>query len=74
MDPRGIVAAATASSFSASLVALGVGGANKLLPVTFLTIVGTVAIYGLSATPLAGALGLREPGTEVSETAAKPGD
>ena len=28
---------------------------------TFLVIVGTVAIYGLAATPLARKLGLREP-------------
>jgi NhaP-type Na+/H+ or K+/H+ antiporter len=61
MDPRGIVAASTASTFSAPLIALGLGGANRLLPVTFLVIVGTVAIYGLSAIPLASALGLRVP-------------
>jgi NhaP-type Na+/H+ or K+/H+ antiporter len=61
MDPRGIVAASTAANFSAPLIALGLVGANKLLAATFLVIVGTVAIYGLSATPLAGALGLREP-------------
>jgi NhaP-type Na+/H+ or K+/H+ antiporter len=61
MDPRGIVAASTAASFSAPLVALGIGGAGKLLPATFLVIVGTVAIYGLAAAPRAGVLGLREP-------------
>jgi NhaP-type Na+/H+ or K+/H+ antiporter len=60
MDPRGIVAASTASTFSASLVALGLGGADKLLPATFLVIVGTVAIYGLTAAPLARGLGLQE--------------
>jgi NhaP-type Na+/H+ or K+/H+ antiporter len=64
MDPRGIVAASTAANFSAPLVALGLVGANKLLPATFLVIVGTVAIYGLSATPLAKALGLHEPAKE----------
>jgi NhaP-type Na+/H+ or K+/H+ antiporter len=64
MDPRGIVAASTASTFSASLIALGLGGAERLLPITFLVIVGTVAIYGLSATPLAKALGLQEPEPE----------
>jgi len=64
MDPRGIVAASTAASFSAPLVALGIGGADKLLPATFLVIVGTVAIYGLAATPLASALSLREPEPE----------
>jgi NhaP-type Na+/H+ or K+/H+ antiporter len=60
MDPRGIVAASTAANFSAPLVALGLVGADKLLPATFLVIVGTVAIYGLGATPLAKALHLRE--------------
>src|SRR3974377_1142907 len=58
MEPRGIVAASTAATFSASLVALGIGGANKLLPATFLVIVGTVTIYGLGAVPLVKALGL----------------
>ena len=66
MDPRGIVAASTAASFSAPLVALHIGGAGKLLPATFLVIVGTVAIYGLAATPLAKALGLREPEPETN--------
>ena len=67
MDPRGIVAASTAATFSAPLVALGIVGANKLLPVTFLVIVGTVTIYGLGATPLVKALGL---GGHEPETAA----
>ena len=61
MDPRGIVAASTAATFTAPLVALHIGGASKLLAATFLVIVGTVAIYGLAATPLARKLGLREP-------------
>jgi NhaP-type Na+/H+ or K+/H+ antiporter len=42
MDPRGIVAASTASAFSATLVANGVEGASKILPATFLVIVATV--------------------------------
>jgi NhaP-type Na+/H+ or K+/H+ antiporter len=66
MDPRGIVAASTAASFSAPLAAVGIGGAEKLLPATFLVIVGTVAIYGLAATPLAGALGLRHRRSEAA--------
>lgn len=53
MDPRGIVAAATASTFSAELAARGIGGASKILPVTFLVIVATVTLYGLTATPVA---------------------
>ena len=59
MDPRGIIAASTAATFSAPLVASGVAGANRLLPATFVVIVGTVAVYGLTAVPLARILGLR---------------
>ena len=69
MDPRGIVAASTAANFSAPLVALGLGGAAKLLPATFLVIVGTVAIYGLAATPWAKALGLHEPTSDKASEA-----
>ena len=66
MDPRGIVAASTAASFSAPLVALGIAGADRLLPAaaTFLVIVGTVTVYGLTAVPLAKALGLHQPEPE----------
>ena len=56
IDARGIVAASTAASSPAPLVALGIGGASKLLPATYLVIVGTAAIYGLTAAPLASAL------------------
>ncbi|MDX2562931.1 cation:proton antiporter [Streptomyces sp. TX20-6-3] len=58
MDPRGIVAAATASAFSAGLVERGVTGASKVLPVTFLVIVGTVLLYALTAAPVARRLGV----------------
>jgi NhaP-type Na+/H+ or K+/H+ antiporter len=61
MAPRGIVAAATATTFSAALAAHGVGGAAKILPVTFLVIVATVAIYGLSAAPVARLVGALNP-------------
>jgi hypothetical protein len=54
MAPRGIVAAATATTFSAH----GVGGAAKILPVTFLVIAVTVTVYGLSAAPVARAVGV----------------
>ncbi|MEV4615886.1 cation:proton antiporter [Kitasatospora sp. NPDC049258] len=57
MAPRGIVAAATASTFSASLVQAGVGGAQKILPATFVVIVATVMVYGLTALPVARRLG-----------------
>ncbi len=36
MAPRGIVAAATASAFSKTLIARGIGGAADILPTTFL--------------------------------------
>lgn len=61
MAPRGIVAAATASTFSVSLVQAGIGGAQKILPATFVVIVATVMVYGLTALPVA-----RWPGGSVS--------
>ena len=61
MAPRGIVAAATASTFGAKLAADHVGGAAKILPVTFLVIVATVALYGLTAVPVARRLGVTRP-------------
>src|SRR5215468_9175918 len=61
MAPRGIVAAATASTFGATLAAHHVGGAAKILPVAFLVIVATVSIYGLTAVPVARRLGVTRP-------------
>ena len=62
MAPRGIVAAATASTFAAGLVAKGIGGAGKILPATFVVIVATVTLYGLTAVPAARRLGVARPG------------
>ncbi|HVR35269.1 MAG TPA: sodium:proton antiporter [Methylomirabilota bacterium] len=61
MAPRGIVAAAVASIFALRLSEQGHPQAADLVPVTFLTIVGTVAIYGLTASPLARWLGISKP-------------
>jgi NhaP-type Na+/H+ or K+/H+ antiporter len=61
MAPRGIVAAAIASVFSLRLVEYGLPGAELLVPLTFMVIIGTVAVYGLGAAPMAGALGLARP-------------
>ncbi len=61
MTPRGIVAAATASTFAPALSAAGVPGAQKILPVTFLVIVLTVTLYGLTAAPAARRLGVVRP-------------
>ncbi len=61
MAPRGIVAAAVASLFSFRLAPLYPEEAAALVPLVFLVIVGTVAIYGLSITPVARFLGLARP-------------
>ncbi|MEV6329189.1 cation:proton antiporter [Streptomyces sp. NPDC051909] len=73
MDPRGIVAASTASAFSAGLVEQGVTGASKILPVTFLVIVGTVLLYALTAAPVARRLGVvKATGTRVLLVGGEP--
>ena len=58
--PRGIVAAAMSSIFALRLDAEGYAQASQLVPLTFLVIVGTVAIYGLTAAPLARWLGVAQ--------------
>ncbi len=49
MAPRGIVAAAIVAFFSFRLQAVGFEQSERLVPITFLVIVMTVVIYGLSA-------------------------
>jgi len=61
MAPRGIVAAATASTFGASLAAKGIGGASRILPATFVVIVATVTLYGVTAAPVARRLAVVRP-------------
>lgn len=61
MAPRGIVAASVASIFALRLSEANVDNAELLVPYTFATIVGTVAIYGLTAGPLARRLGVADP-------------
>ena len=53
MAPRGIVAAAVASVFAFKLSENGIEGAEVLIPITFLVIVVTVTIYGLTSYPVA---------------------
>jgi NhaP-type Na+/H+ or K+/H+ antiporter len=60
VDPRGIVAASTAATFTGSLAAAKLDS-DFLLPVVFGVIIGTGLIYGLSAKPLAGLLGIAKP-------------
>lgn len=66
LAPRGIVAAAVVSVFALKILNTADGDqdliadAEVLVPATFMLIVGTVAIYGLGAAPLARRLGLAE--------------
>lgn len=71
-DPRGIVAAATAASVSATLIVLEVPGAEDLLPVVFTIITVTVFVYGLTLGPLARALGLSQPAAAQEAKATPP--
>ncbi len=61
MAPRGIVAAAVSAIFGLALTQSGVVDAEQLAPLTFLIIVGTVLIYGLTAAPVARLLGVAKP-------------
>jgi len=61
LAPRGIVAAAVASLFSFRLEEFFPAEAERIVPVVFLVIVGTVAVYGLTISPLARWLGLALP-------------
>ncbi|GHC51751.1 cation:proton antiporter [Roseibacillus persicicus] len=72
LAPRGIVAAAVASIFAlefshaaedGKMVADIAEQADKLVPVTFIVIIGTVLIYGLLAVPLARTLGVAAKST-----------
>ncbi len=60
MFPRGIVAAAVASVFALQLASRrpAVPGAELLVPIVFLVIVGTVLVYGMTAPWLARRTGL----------------
>ena len=63
MAPRGIVAAATSSTFALGLSSAGVGGGSEnLVPITFVVIVATALVYGLSGLPVARALGVSSTG------------
>lgn len=61
LAPRGIVAAAITSVFALRLVEAGYPQAELLVPLAFIVIAGTVAVYGLTATPVARWLGIAQP-------------
>lgn len=61
LAPRGIVAAAVSSLFASQLVRLGIEGADRLVPLVFMVIVGTVLLASLTAKPLGVWLGVADP-------------
>ena len=56
--PRGIVAAAVASVFAIPLEEQGIVDADRLVPLTFFVIIGTVALYSLTAKSVGRLLGV----------------
>ena len=61
MAPRGVVAASISSIFAISLMQNGFPEANQLISIVFITIISTVAIYGLTAPWVARKLGVAKP-------------
>lgn len=59
--PRGIVAASLASVLALDLAEKLPGGSDILVPITFLTIIGTVLCYGIFSPLIAKGLGVRSP-------------
>jgi len=59
--PRGIIAAAVSALFAMRLEEFGYTEARFLVPLTFMVIIGTILLHGLSARPLVKWLGLQEP-------------
>lgn len=63
IGPRGIVAAAVSAVFALRLESLGVPGADKLVPLAFLIIIGTVVFQSLTSRLVARMLGVAQPAT-----------
>ena len=61
IGPRGIVAASVSSLFAARLEAAGFVGAQTLVSLVFLVIVGTVLLNSVTARPLGRMLGVADP-------------
>ncbi|STY29527.1 potassium/proton antiporter [Legionella wadsworthii] len=59
--PRGIVAAAISALFAMRLDTLGYADANKLVPLTFFMIMGTIILQSLTAKTIALKLKVAEP-------------
>jgi NhaP-type Na+/H+ or K+/H+ antiporter len=60
MAPRGIVAAAVSAIFALRLEEREVRGAELIVPIVFLVIIGTIVVYGFLAGPMARKLQLAE--------------
>ena len=63
IGPRGIVAAAVSAVFALRLEEIGLEGAEKLVPLAFLIIIGTVVFQSLTARPMAILLKVAMPKT-----------
>ena len=61
IGPRGIVAAAISGLFALRLQEAGFAGADRLVPLTFIVILGTVIFASATARPVARWLGVSEP-------------
>lgn len=61
VGPRGIVAASVTSLFAVRLQAIGLEGADDLVPLVFMVIVVTVLLASLTAKPLGLRLGVADP-------------
>jgi NhaP-type Na+/H+ or K+/H+ antiporter len=61
LAPRGIVAAAVAALVAIRLSEAGLQQAERLVPLTFFVIIGTVVIYSVITAPLARLLAVSEP-------------
>jgi len=60
MAPRGIVAAAVSAIFALRMEQLEIPDADKIVPIVFLVIIGTIVVYGSTAGFAARRLGLSE--------------
>lgn len=63
IGPRGIVAAAISAVFALRLEELGFASADKLVPLAFLIIIGTVVFQSFTARLVAGLLKVAQPAT-----------
>ncbi len=61
MAPRGIVAVSLASILALRLADEGFADAERLVPLTFLVVIGTIAFYGVAGPYIARALSLARP-------------